>query len=554
MFLKDKYDAEGTFTKVKARLAARGDQQSEYDLLASLLSSPTANLMSVFVLLSIAAKFKAFIRTLDVPGAYLHALLDEDIYMRLPKECIDIWCKLNNIDRNEYIHNDNIYVKLNKALYGLRQSSVLWYNTLISFLKVNGYQQSNIDPCVLIKRNGPEEFTIIAIYVDDLLIVSTHESNLNDLQSKFEAQYGKISYQQGPKISFLSMLISQSSDRTVITVDQDNYISSVLSNFESKYAQDGLSLSNYPSNSRLFHASDPNSEKIDRTKYLSTLMSLMYAAIRTRPDILKEATYLATKSAVPYEGDWDNLVQILCYLKANPSKKVYFRHSDSKEIEFFADASFRIHTDTGSHTGIIGKLFGNPILFKSGKQKILSKSSCEAELIALDEAATFIVWLMELLESISIPFITPSIIYQDNTSTMTIAKSNKGNFKRTKHIASKYFWVKQFIDSDEVILIFVPSERMEADILTKVLVGMRFNQNIPLLFNEKQQAFLYPMHHFFYLSSIPFPHYCLSYFLFLLFNYSLLLLTSIIPLCFRSLNQPLCHVSHVCECVYKTSP
>jgi hypothetical protein len=215
-------------------------------------------------------------------------------------------------------------------------------------------------------------------------------------------------------------------------------------------------------------------------------MSLMYAAIRTRPDILKEATYLATKSAVPYEGDWDNLVQILCYLKANPSKKVYFRHSDSKEIEFFADASFRIHTDTGSHTGIIGKLFGNPILFKSGKQKILSKSSCEAELIALDEAATFIVWLMELLESISIPFITPSIIYQDNTSTMTIAKSNKGNFKRTKHIASKYFWVKQFIDSDEVILIFVPSERMEADILTKVLVGMRFNQNIPLLFNEKQ--------------------------------------------------------------------
>jgi len=157
-------------------------------------------------------------------------------------------------------------------LYGLRQSSVLWYNTLISFLKVNGYQQSNIDPCVLIKRNGPEEFTIIAIYVDDLLIVSTHESNLNDLQSRFEAQYGKISYQQGPKISFLSMLISQSSDRTVITVDQDNYISSVLSNFESKYAQDGLSLSNYPSNSRLFHASDPNSEKIDRTKYLSTLI------------------------------------------------------------------------------------------------------------------------------------------------------------------------------------------------------------------------------------------------------------------------------------------
>ena len=84
-----------------------------------------------------------------------NALLNEDIYMRLPKECIDIWCKLNNIDRNEYIHNDNIYVKLNKALYGLRQSSVLWYNTLISFLKVNGYQQSNIDPCVLIKRNGP---------------------------------------------------------------------------------------------------------------------------------------------------------------------------------------------------------------------------------------------------------------------------------------------------------------------------------------------------------------------------------------------------------------
>lgn len=76
IFLKDKYNSDGTYEKTKARLAARGDQMK--DTLGRLFSSPTANLISLCTILSISAKFSCHIRKIDVPGAYSHADLPTD--------------------------------------------------------------------------------------------------------------------------------------------------------------------------------------------------------------------------------------------------------------------------------------------------------------------------------------------------------------------------------------------------------------------------------------------------------------------------------------------
>ena len=76
------------------------------------------------------------------------------------------------------------------------------------------------------------------------------------------------------------------------------------------------------------------------------------------------------------------------------------------------------------------------------------------------------------------------IIYQDNKSTIMMAENGKGQFKRTKHIANRYFWVKQFIDSGEVELKYIPTLQMIADLLTKPLFGEMFQNIVKVVNNE----------------------------------------------------------------------
>lgn len=66
-------------------------------------------------------------------------------------------------------------IKLQKSLYGLKQSAIFWYNRLSKYILKEGYKNDTICPCVFIKRPG-SEFFIISMYVDDLKIIGTRES------------------------------------------------------------------------------------------------------------------------------------------------------------------------------------------------------------------------------------------------------------------------------------------------------------------------------------------------------------------------------------------
>jgi len=137
MFLKEKYKADGSFDKVKARLVAGGHQQGR-TVYEDKLSSPTGDyhhllaISLVFMIGVIAAAERREVLTLDIPGAYLHAKMPTDcaVYMRLNKYLSNIMIQLNN-HYAKYLNDDGtIVVKLDKALYGCVQSSKLWYDRL----------------------------------------------------------------------------------------------------------------------------------------------------------------------------------------------------------------------------------------------------------------------------------------------------------------------------------------------------------------------------------------------------------------------------------------
>jgi hypothetical protein len=98
---------------------------------------------------------------MDVVTAYLYGSLDSDIYMKVP-DGIDI--------PNPKAKHNMYYVKLQKSLYGLKQSGRMWYNRLSGFLLRKGYTKNDDCPCVFIKRSKVG-FCIISIYIDDLNII-----------------------------------------------------------------------------------------------------------------------------------------------------------------------------------------------------------------------------------------------------------------------------------------------------------------------------------------------------------------------------------------------
>jgi hypothetical protein len=189
----------------------------------------------------------------------------------------------------------------------------------------------------------------------------------------------------------------------------------------------------------------------------------------------------------PTDQDFKKLSKIIGYLSSNDNNCLTFRSSSNSKLELYVDASFNIHEETEGHTGMAIRFFGNMIYFKSIKQRLVVKSSTEAELVALDEAATFAAWMKEFLSELPLPSeIKPIIIYQDNKSTITMANAGKGNFKRSKHIANRYFWIRQFIVSGEIKIVYVPTDEMLADFLTKPITGQRFYHLRDKLFDSNR--------------------------------------------------------------------
>ena len=102
----------------------------------------------------------------------------------------------------------NMYsIKLQRYLYGLKQSGRIWYNHLSEYLLKEKYVNNLICSCVLIKKSKIG-LTIIAIYVDDLNLIGTSEEltkAANYLKKEFEMKYlGKTRYCLGLQIEHCS--------------------------------------------------------------------------------------------------------------------------------------------------------------------------------------------------------------------------------------------------------------------------------------------------------------------------------------------------------------
>ena len=145
-------------------------------------------------------------------------------------------------------------------------------------------------------------------------------------------------------------------------------------------------------------------------------------------------------------------------------------------------ASFAVHGDMKSHTGGVISLGKGPVYVRSSKQRLTSKSSTEAELIGVSDTLPQIVWTREFLEQQGYVS-SPAKIFQDNQSTIVLANKGFSTSDKTRHIGIRYFFVKDRIDAGEVVVEYLPTEDMLADMMTKPLQGSLFRKLRSLLMN-----------------------------------------------------------------------
>ena len=168
MFLKEKCDGS-----IKARGCAERRSQREYTTKAET-SSPTVSLEAMMLMCAIDTREGRHVTVTDIPGAFLHAVMNQDVHMILEGKIAKLIVKLELSLYKKYVWKNKqgkpmLYVQLKKALYGTLQAALLFWQLLSNTLVEWGIKLNEYDPCVANKMINRKQCTIIW-HVDDLKI------------------------------------------------------------------------------------------------------------------------------------------------------------------------------------------------------------------------------------------------------------------------------------------------------------------------------------------------------------------------------------------------
>ena len=487
MFLKQKFDAEGKHDKLKSRLVAGGHMQDK--TLYEDLSSPTAGLMSVLVVCAIAAYENRKTATVDIGGAYLNAdmMTGVTVHMMLDKRMSEMLIMIDESYKRFLTSKGELCVRLDKALYGCVESALLWHKHLTATLLEMGFTQNPIDPCLynFIDSDGLQ-CTAVA-HVDDLLITCVNEDTIQLVLDHLKNKYKTTSESRGTRHSYLGMTVDFGVEGEC-SVGMAGYEGFMLEGYDYQKKHPT------PAAEDLFEV-DETSEGLDEDemKYFHTYVAkLLYLAKRTRPECLVATSFLCTRVTRSTKQDKTKLDRVMGYLRRTPNQTIVFRPGQLGIMpRQYVDASYGVHVDGKSHTGaciIIGDT--GAVFNKSSKQSIVTKSSTEAELVAGSDALNQLLHARELvkhqdkLQSYKDGkelYLAPSPLYQDNKSTIELIKTGRAKHEKSRHINIRHFWMHGKVLDKSIVIEYMPTKTMIANVLTKPLQGEQFRAETAMI-------------------------------------------------------------------------
>ena len=285
---------------------------------------------------------------------------------------------------------------------------------------------------------------------------------IKHLASMFKVTHGPMDY-------YVGFQVHRNPATHSILINQARYISDILQRFQ-------LDTANPVSTPADTHNPLQASQGPDDTllppsvPYREAVGCLMYAMVLTRPDIAFAVSRVAKFTSAPRNSHWTAVKRIFRYLAGTVHEGISYSGSRSDLLlRGYCDADYAgDHDDRKSRTGYLFLLAQGAIAWCSKRQGCTADSTTEAEFVAMAESVKEAIWLRRLLHSLGFPSSDPTPIYSDNQGAIQLVKNPKFH-KRTKHIETKYFLIREKYERDQIDVSYVSTKHQLADILTKAL-------------------------------------------------------------------------------------
>ncbi|GKA28332.1 hypothetical protein Tco_0714500 [Tanacetum coccineum] len=217
---------------------------------------------------------------------------------------------------------------------------------------------------------------------------------------------------------------------------------------------------------------DLSGKLVDQTDYHSKIGSLMYLK-SSRPDIVQAVCYCARYQARPTENYLKEVKRIFRYLRGTINMGLWYPKDSGFELTAFSDADHAGCLDTRKSTSGGIQLLGDKLVsWMSKKQDCTAMSSAEAEYVALSAGCAQVIWMRTQLKDYGFNY-NKIPLYCDSQSAIAIS-CNPVQHSRTKHIHTRYHFIKEQVENGIIELYFVRTEYQLADMFTKALPEDRF--------------------------------------------------------------------------------
>jgi hypothetical protein len=264
----------------------------------------------------------------------------------------------------------------------------------------------------------------------------------------------------------LRVKIERDRSKKMLALSQEHYIRKELEKFRMQYYKsidtpiakgEGLILRMCPKT--------PNEKaQMKKVPYSSVVCSLMYAMMCTRPYIIFAVGMVSRYQTNPGQSRWKTVKRILRYLKGTADYSLYFQ-GENLQLMGYAYADWGGDLDERKSTSSYVFLLNNGIIsWSSKKHSCISLSTMEDEFVAFSAAVQETILLRRFLNYLGLceNETDPMLVHSDSQTSIAYTKYSKYHSK-TKHIDTKYNFVRDMVAKKQVCMHYISTHKMVAD-------------------------------------------------------------------------------------------
>ena len=192
--------------------------------------------------------------------------------------------------------------------------------------------------------------------------------------------------------------------------------------------------------------------------------------VGTRPDMAYAIGVLGKYCNTPTTLNLKVARKLVSHLHGTREASItYPRGSGKLDVCGYMDADWGgDKVDRRSTTGYVFTVNGMPVSWSSKRQPTIVLSSTEAEYMAATQATKEAIWLRRLLKDLGHEEEGPTVLMEDNQGCIALSK-NPIHHSRTKHIDIQWHFIREKVETGEVVLKYIPIDEQVVDLLTKAL-------------------------------------------------------------------------------------